>query len=427
MSAPVTAADVFGRDRDDERLERLGEGHYVLNASELSTDLEVDHVRRERHELRAELTVHCGLAGVQTVRNVLFQASVNLSSIRDRESIARTLQQRTGVAKIETARWSSLVDELCIRVTEAERHGDPAVRLCDVPRSVGAHRSLSALGFRLPERLPAMIFGDGDSLKTMTLDAIALDLARQGVPVGIVDAEMTVDDHAERIARLALGAPVPEHIAYLSCARPLIHERDRIAEMVHAHQLRYLMFDSVAFLCHDKPEYSDAATSYDRAAKSFGVGTFHVAHTNKGDTSDQKPFGSTFWFNAMRAIWYAKRAEAAVANVSEIGFYARKYNQGARPGAHALRFSFDAETTSVVPVEAASIESLATNLPIKERVKHVLRTGARTIPEIGVELPDTDVEALSRTIRRYSGDKAKFQLFVKLPDGRFANVSRRDS
>ena len=35
---------------------------------------------------------------------------------------------------------------------------------------------------------------------TYTIDAIAVELARKGIPTGIVDAEMTVEDHQDRVA-----------------------------------------------------------------------------------------------------------------------------------------------------------------------------------------------------------------------------------
>lgn len=226
----------------------MADGRYVLYSPDLDTQLEAGHIRREHHELRCQLVAHTDLYGIQTVDGRLFLASVNLLSLRDRDAVARSLYERTMAAGFELMKWRQLVDELAIRVAETDGDGELAVVLRDRPRRQ-AEPWLRALGFSLPARLPSMLFGDGDALKTMTLDALAVDLARQGVNVGIVDAEMTADDHAERVARLS-GGEVPGNLVYLSCMRPLVDECDRVTAMVRAHQLDYLFFDSVGFLCH---------------------------------------------------------------------------------------------------------------------------------------------------------------------------------
>jgi hypothetical protein len=425
----LTAKDLpFATGASDDRFQKVGEGHYILSGPEqLGTDLEVRHVRRERHQLHGELVVRVGLAGVRTIHGVLLTSTINLSNVRDRDSLARALADRTTTAAA-LPEWRRMVDDLGVYVTMAETEGDPAVALTgqrSAAAATGLHR---VLGFSLPDRLPAMVFGDGDSLKTMTLDAVAVALARQGVAVGLVDAEMSVEDHQDRVARLTAGAN-PGTLVYLACSRPLVYDLDRVAEMVRAHRLRYVLFDSVGFLAHDRPESPDAALGYFRAVRSLGpIGSLHVAHRAKAEDGDQRPFGSAFWFNSVRALWFAKRAEASPgASATEVGFYPRKFNIGAWPAAHALRFTFQAERTDVENVEPASVESLASAMPVKDRVKAMLRSGPRELDAIAADLPDTDAATVERTIRRYTGDKAKFQLFVKLADGRFALAERRRS
>lgn len=429
---PLSVRDAFASTRaDDDRFERIADGHYILTAPELlNTDLEIDQVRRERYQLYGELTVHTGLRGAQTFgRGILFTASINLSSLRDRNTLAMQLQGRTQTPEIDAPKWRALVDELCIRTNEAERTGSSAVRLCDVPAR-GQERWLRAQGFTLPERSPAMIFSDGDTLKTYTADVIAVDLAWQGINVGVFDWEMEDIEHADRVRRACAGRPVPENIVYLDCSRPLVHERDRIATTVHEHQLRYAIFDSAAFACHDKPEAADAALVYFREIRQLGLGSLSIAHCTKGEASDQKPFGSAFWFNSVRALWYAKRAEPGLdPSVVEVGFYPRKFNFGARPTAHALRFTFGDDVTGVSQIEPADVESLAAGMSIRERIRGVLRAGARTIPEIAEEL-GANVDSVKRTVNRYA-DGSKSPLFLRVPgvDGvaRIGLIDRRAS
>lgn len=409
----------------DDRFERVADGHYRLAGPDaLGTDLEVRHVRRERYQLYGELTVRTRLAGVRTVHGVLLVASVNLSNVRDRDSLARALADRT-TSTAALPEWRRLVDDLGVYVSLAETEGSPSVRLTGQRTEARATAFHRALGFSLPAHLPAMVFGDGDCLKTMTIDAVAVALARQGLRVGIVDAEMTEDDHKDRVARLA-GGQAPGVLEYLEASRPLIHEIDRVAEMVRAHRLQYLLFDSVGFLAHDRPESPDAALAYFRAVRTLGVGSFHVAHRAKAEEGDQRPFGSAFWFNSVRALWFAKRSEAgAASSVAEVGLFPRKFNVGAWPAAHALRFTFHERETDVENVEPTAVASLATAMPIKDRVKQLLRTGPKDLDAIAAALPDTDEATLDRTLRRYTGDKAKVRLFNKLADGRIGLAERR--
>jgi hypothetical protein len=48
------------------------------------------------------------------------------------------------------------------------------------------------------------------------------------------------------------------------------------------------------------------------------------------------------------------------------------------------------------------------------------------VAELAQEL-DEEPESISRTIRRYSGEKAKVRLFAKLPDDRIGLLERRAS
>jgi hypothetical protein len=416
----VTAADIgFGSTSKPERFERLGEGHYRLTTrDEINSELMVKHVRRERHQLYAELTAYSGLPNVRTVGGVLFTATANLSSLRERDTIARALQDR--VRGTEVAEWRGLLDELAIHVSEAERTGDPGVLLKDVPiTGRTSERLIRPRGFTLPEHLPAMLFGDGDVFKTYTADAIAVDLARRGMPTAIVDAEMTVDTHLDRVQLLTEGR-IPDGLLYIGATRPLIHERDRLAEDFRKHGIRYAIFDSVAFLCHEKPETADAAMSYFRAVRSLGrIGSLHLAHTTKGEDGDQKPFGSAFWFNSVRALWYAKRADtAAQATSTDIGYYVRKFNLGRRPEDHALRFTFTDSSTMVEPVEIATHVTLARGMTVRDRLVSILRGGARDVNYLAAEMPDVDPDTLRRKLRQY-GDNAKRPVFSKLPHGRY--------
>jgi hypothetical protein len=241
-----------------------------------------------------------------------------------------------------------------------------------------------------------------------------LELQKQGVRVGIVDWELSAPDHRDRGERLAGMAP---DAIYIACSRPLVNEADRIARAIHEHHIEYLMLDSAVPACNGRPEDSEIAAAYFRALRSFGIGTLSIAHTNKSEMADQKPFGSVFWFNLSRAIWFVKRADGLEDGTAEIGLYPRKFNLGAPQPASAFRFTFSDSATTVDTIDIADVDTLAAKLPLKDRIRHLVRTRALSLDELANCLND-DRETIGRTIRRYSGDKARIRLFVKLPDER---------
>jgi hypothetical protein len=116
---------------DEHEFQRISEGRYQFVVPEMNTDFDVNQVRRERHQLHAEVTVYCDLAGVKTHNRELFMAGLNLSSLRDRDQVARSLATST---KIGADTWAPVVHELSTRIRQAEDVGAGVVNLQDVPR-----------------------------------------------------------------------------------------------------------------------------------------------------------------------------------------------------------------------------------------------------------------------------------------------------
>jgi hypothetical protein len=127
--------------------------------------------------------------------------------------------------------------------------------------------------------------------------AISRSTARGGsVRVGYADWELSGEDHRERLDRL-FGDDLPT-IHYFRCDRPLIDEADRITREARRLSLEYLILDSAGFGTAGPPEAAEHALAYFRAVRQIGLGSHSLAHINKSETGDQKPFGSSFWHNS---------------------------------------------------------------------------------------------------------------------------------
>jgi hypothetical protein len=307
-------------------------------------------------------------------------------------------------------------------VLEQEMQGEPAIDLRTVARPTGDDH-LDIQGIRVLERHPMILFGDGGTFKSYLGLYIAGELARQGLAVLFADWELDAHDHRDRLGRLFGESAMPT-VQYARCQRPLVAEADRLARLVAEHQCAYLVCDSVAFACDGPPEAAEVAQRYFQCIRRIGIGSLHLAHINKSDSSDQKPFGSAFWHNGARSTWNVKKSteDGVGAGTIILGFYHRKTNVGAMLPSVGLSIEFDAERTRIHRTALGDVSDLAAEMPTAERMRKAL-----TRPMTAAELADhlgAKVDTIDKTARR------KSDMFTRASgaDGiqRIALVSRRE-
>jgi len=269
--------------------------------------IEVDRLRRERHELQGELAVWRNTHGARTIDTTLSIGDFNLSSVRARSDRAKLLADRARTNG--SVDWAGLLEEFCQRVLAAERQGNPAVDLRELPRPA-SDDMIRIEGLAFPRRHVSILFGDGGAAKSYLALWLLGRLAQRGARVALFDWELAGDDHRERLERL-FGDDMPR-ITYVHCERPLTAEADRLRRIVRDEGIEYAVYDSIAFACDGPPEAAEVAGRYFRAVRSIGIGGLHVAHVSKAEDADRKPFGSAFWHNGARATWYVKRSNRMI-------------------------------------------------------------------------------------------------------------------
>ena len=400
----VPPAAVRGRERE---FSQVGDGHYRLGVLSLGIMFDVERLRRERHELFGELSVACDLAGAKTVDGILSVADWNLSSADARWKRAKHLAERSNAPDID---WASLLEELAQRTIRAEREGSPARPLHQYGRP-GPDAAYEIDGWRLLRDHATICFGDGGSAKSYLALYVAGRLAARGVTVLYIDWELGGEDHRDRLERL-FGSDMPV-VHYLRCDRPLLLEADRIAREVRRLSVDYLICDSIAFATAGPPEAAEHATAYFRAVRQIGIGSLHLAHINKTEHADQKPFGSSFWHNSARATWFVRQAGSSPDGQRvTVGLFNRKSNLTRLQPAIGFQFEFNETSTVVSRVNLAEVEDLAHQLPIWQRVAHLLRTGGgrpRTVQELAEEL-DVKEDSVKKAVTpsRARGGRSMF-------------------
>ncbi len=399
---------------DEHEFNALGDDRYELTVRSIGVRLEIDRLRRERHELIGELSVHCDLPGARTVDGTLSVADFNLSSARSRIDRAKLVATRANAKGVD---FTALIEEFCQRVLQADRAGLPAVDLRTFPRPTTEDDSIRIEGLTLTRHHPTIFFGDGGTAKSYTALYVLGRMAQNGISTALFDWELAGEDHRDRLERL-FGANMPR-IYYARCEKPLVYEVDRLRRIVRDRGIQFSVFDSIAFACDGPPEAAEVAGRYFRAVRQIGGGSLHIAHISKGEGADRKPFGSTFWHNGARSTWYVKLAEGSEdSEVLKVGYFNRKANLGCISPATGFTITFADEQTTFQRSDVADSPDLAGQLSVRQRMVAALRRGAMT-PEAIAEEIEAEVETVKRTARRYK------QQFTVIDGGRIGRLDVR--
>ena len=294
-----------------------------------------------------------------------------------------------------------VIDAACIEIINADRQGDAVIVLDDAPEV--ADRDFDVCGLRVPADAASMLIAHGDSLKSLVTLLVLGTLAQRGQSVLYLDWEWSADRHRARKRRL-FGFDRLEGLHYLRCHAPLVVEADRIRRYCDQHQIVFQGVDSVGLACDGKLIDDDVAIRFHRALASLppALCAAHVPKSSLG--ADAKgdpigPFGSVFFSNLCRMSWLVRKQPGATEDVTTIGLFPQKQNDGDRLRPMGLEFSFTADRISVQPVNLADVEGLAERLPLAVRMTAALKRGPMTYAQLADELGaklDTVIKAANR-------------------------------
>ena len=407
MSAP-SASEVFGPVEPDgsdgsfhgkalgpRLFSPNGDGRYSLLIPQFGITIEVDRLRRERHELWGELQVTCDMEGANTVEGgSLSLADFNMSSAQSRTSRAKLVAGRSKARDLD---WEGMLEEFCQRVIKAERQGAPAVHLRDLPEPDMTRQSFGVYGLTIPQRHPSILFGDGGSAKSYLALGIAGHLA-EDTRVAYFDWELDANDHRYRLGKLFVDMP---DLLYVKCDKPLVHDIDRMKRIVEDEGIDYAVFDSIVFACNGPAENSDIAAAYLQAVRRLNIGSMHVAHISKAEGGDQKPFGSAFWHNGARATWNVKREDIEGDPTSAyLLTYPRKANLTGLGRTGCLKITFGTDRVTVTQDAVANTEKAIERESVWTRCEHVLQQGQASLDDIKNTLRDEKRDSIKKAIER---------------------------
>lgn len=375
---------------------------YRFDIPDIQVTFDVARVRLKFDEVWGLLTVRAQFAGAKVViDNVLSMGDFSFSNVRSRHDRSREIAERSCETSID---WRGLVEELSIKVLNHEERGDPEIALADVPRPATEYNpDIIAAGMPLLRHHPVIWFGDGGAAKSLLALYAAADLAENGWRVLYCDWELTAEEHAHRVRKL-VGDPshLRQTLFYRRCNRPFVDDILPIRDIIAKRSIQFLICDSLSFGAKAPIESSESALGYQQALRECGdIGSLHIAHMNRSEQGDQRPFGSTYWHNMARATWFLKRGEESpYPNEITVGCYNRKANLAALREPFGVRVAFSAERIEVGAGVLGEDEGLIKGLSLKQKIEIALKTGPMSelllAEECGAKL-----DTITRTVRRH--------------------------
>lgn len=237
------------------------------------------------------------------------------------------------------------------------------------------------------------------------------ELASQGRRTIFVDWEFTKEAHQRRLNRLfPKGERDFPQILYQKCERPLIREVDGLRRIVRDNRVEYAVLDSIAYAVEGPPESAEAAMGYFRCVQQLGIGTLSLAHINRSETGDKKPFGSAFFHNSARSTWFMSSGDGAQ-NPKYVTLYHRKANIGTLLPPVTYRIDFGKGTTDFTQIDG--VPEPETAVTLSRNIARLISAEHMTVTAVA-EATGKDHEVVRATVNR----GIKSGIFRWIGDGR---------
>jgi hypothetical protein len=417
----------------ERTFEKRGLG-YRMHLPELTAELAIDQLSRQRGELHGEITVTMAMPGTRSADGHLHQAHMNVSGSDARGRLAKVLRERAQTN--DSIDWTGVLEDFCRHVLAAERDGEPAIRVGTLPRPTRIEYRLDPI---VAAGKPVLLYGRGGTGKSTIASAFAVSV-ETGVTVieGFIprkanvlylDWEADRDEVNERVRGVAMGAnlPSPASILYRQCYGPLYRQVEPIARIVAKEDIGLVIVDSVGMAAGIGSEGGDAA---EVALKLFGafraltttrpgcaiLGIHHITKTEAGDDGKQsKPYGSVYFENLSRATFELRASSDGLA----LGLYNTKPpSYGPRLAPMALSITHEEDGTIRYGRMDSLPEELTRSLPLAERIYRLLAVEKLDPGEIA----DTLDEPPNKVRAILSRHNAK--LFGKLASGKWEALPR---
>ncbi len=372
------------------------------------------------------LTATMRIMSEATGQRIPGSGTINLAAANTRGRFAKELEVEYPIEG-----WNKILDDLYIQLEDKLIEGEPWLALSSDEYPGPIEYLLPPL---LPENEPTIIYGDGESGKSMfamlvgIMVATGLGHSRLGLNapkqhnVLYLDWERSPHEAKRRLYRLAkgMGLQFPAQMKYRKCSMSLADDIESVAAAVHDFDVGLLIIDSLlpASRGEEGRDPAGPAGLFFEALRKLDATSFVVAH--QGKDKEKGIYGSVFFRNLSSSIWRARSTMDIGNKTVSIGLFHDKANISGRLNPFGVEFSFDDSDKGSGPIHAyrvdvAQIPEVGENAPLGERISSLLkRRGKLTVKDIQDEL-----EVPANHIRARLSDMQRRGIVVKDTDDRW--------
>jgi len=387
----------------------------ILTWADVGLRAEAEQIRRDRGDLIAELTWY--VISPTAKYPHLHGAKQNLSSTREKASLARYLTERTQGMELD---WDTIVEQVSVLVKRHYQEGEPFVK---IGRQTEAKPHKYRLDRLLEEGQITVLYGEGGSGKSYIALAAALsvqdayeflNLDMEPGNVAYLDYETDEEEQNDRARRLTRGFNMtnlefPE-IHYRRMTQPIADDIGRIRRFVAQEKIALAVIDSLGLACGGEPESAEVALRMYGSLRQLGctiLGIHHISAAQAEQRGKRRPFGSVYHINIPRSIWEVRSTSETESNAFRVGLYHRKSNNGRLWKPMGYEFRFDTEATFIRRTDIMDVRELAEGVSLADQIAAVLRHEAQSVFALAEELlpaastPEKAQATIRTTLNRY--------------------------
>jgi len=334
---------------------------------------------------------------------------VSLSRRRDAVSVLRNRQKGDD--------WDAILDVAC-RVAKNAREDDADFIDTSVTKiQVNPNRWL--IDGLLPLKKPTILFATGGTGKSFFGTAISMAVSSmieviegfEPLDTGqVLYLDWETDEEEFTWRKQALinclnnrgvsGGDLEESdfpVSYRRCTDSLVALQPRLRKWLDSNSCPLIVIDSLIPALDADANDSETARRFMNIVRSFDTTVLVLSHTSK----EGKLFGSTFWWNLARNVWSVSKEQDMGESYTDIAFTHEKSNNSRLYPPIGLRFSHENNIASFERIETSELSNnIAKSIPIKVRIRELLKTGRlMSSKEIAEEL-DATVEAVGMALNR---------------------------
>lgn len=312
---------------------------YRFNYAVEGIEVSVERLSQGSHdELYAEVTT---VTSVEPNAGLLHQAKLNLTSSRTRADYVRQLASRAIPGFLDTVDFQLIIEQVCYLTRKRWREGEPVINLAAYePAGVSPY----LLRPFLLDRAPTIIFGFGESGKSLVAMGIGVSVAANKNVLGVMpeysgnvlylDWEWDPDNHRRRLEAICNGImldirSLDGKILYRNQYASLPDSAAAIRKIIMEHHIVLVIIDSMGGARGGEVKESKLTLDAYAAIRTFGVATLVIDHLAKDDedkNSHKSPIGSVYSTNSARLMWRLDGAYTANANQKELKMTNTKAN-----------------------------------------------------------------------------------------------------